>query len=75
MYVIFTLGVTQYSELSNKYAASLNLLENFFPPTCLIRAYTYIYFRGPIFFFIKQPVVKFRQSNDNAPRHVIIQFT
>ena len=35
-----------YSELSNKHAANLILFENFFPPTCLIRTYTFIYFRG-----------------------------
>ncbi len=33
-----------YSELSNKHAANLILFEKFFPPTCLIRTYTFIYF-------------------------------
>jgi len=34
-----------YSELSNKHAANLILFEKFFPPTCLIWTYTFIYFR------------------------------
>ena len=33
-----------YSELSNKHAANLILFEKIFPPTCLIRTYTFIYF-------------------------------
>ena len=32
-----------YSELSNKHAANLILFEKFFPPTYLIRTYTFIY--------------------------------
>jgi hypothetical protein len=36
----------QYSELSNKHAANLILFEKIFPPTCLIRTYTLIYFQG-----------------------------
>ena len=35
-----------YSELSNKHAANLILFEKIFPPTCLIRTYTFIYFQG-----------------------------
>ena len=35
-----------YSELSNKHAANLILFEEIFPPTCLIRTYTFIYFQG-----------------------------
>ena len=37
---------TTYSELSNKHAANLILLEKIFLPTCLIRTYTFIYFQG-----------------------------
>ena len=36
----------EYSELSNKHAANLILFEKIFPPTCLIRTYTFIYFQG-----------------------------
>ena len=35
-----------HSELSNKHAANLILFEKIFPPTCLIRTYTFIYFQG-----------------------------
>ena len=35
-----------YSELSNKHEANFILFEKIFPPTCLIRAYTFIYFWG-----------------------------
>ena len=38
--------IYRYSELSNKHAANLILFENIFPPTCLIRTYTFIYFLG-----------------------------
>ena len=34
------------SELSNKHGSNLILFEKFFPPTCLIRTYKFIYFRG-----------------------------
>ena len=34
-----------YSEFSNKHAANFILFYKFFPPTCLIRTCTYIYFR------------------------------
>ena len=37
---------SRYSELFNKHAANLILFENIFPPTCLIRTYTFIYFQG-----------------------------
>ena len=42
----FLVAKGQYSELSNKHAANLILFEKIFPPTCLIRTYTFIYFQG-----------------------------
>ena len=38
--------IFNYFELSNKHAANLILFKKIFPPTCLIRAYTFIYFWG-----------------------------
>ena len=38
--------LSRYSELSNKHAANLILFEKKFPPACLIRTYTFIYFWG-----------------------------
>ena len=35
-----------YSELSKKHAENLILFGENFPPTCLIRTYTFIHFRG-----------------------------
>ena len=43
---LFIIVNSKYSELSNKHAANLILFEKIFPPTCLIRAYTFIYFWG-----------------------------
>ena len=35
----------KYSELHNKHAANLIIFEKIFPPTCLIRTFTFIYFQ------------------------------
>jgi hypothetical protein len=50
-----------YSELSNKHAANVILFEKCFPPTCLIRTYTFIYFWG-----------KFQPTRLLKPTHLII---
>ena len=38
------MGLSDYSELSNKHGAHLILFEKFFLPAILIRTYTFIYF-------------------------------
>lgn len=45
-YYFISINYGTYSELSNKHAANLILFEKIFPPTCLIRTYTFIYFQG-----------------------------
>ena len=39
-------SISDYSELSSKHATNLILFEEIFPPTCLNRTYTFIYFWG-----------------------------
>ena len=41
-------GLSDYSEISNKHGAHLILFEKFFLPACLIRTYTFIYFSGKL---------------------------